>query len=166
MSENAGEGIDTISTVLSSYALGANVENLKFTGAGNFVGTGNSLANIITGAAGNDTLDGSVGADTMSGGLGNDTIVDDPGDVVRYETSNGGRDLIQTTLLSYAIGSATVEDLTFVGTGNFSGDGNALANTLVGGAGDDVLNGRAGATPCKACGRRHLCRRQCRRRRH
>jgi len=146
VSENAGEGIDTISTGLSSYALGANVENLKFTGSGNFIGTGNSLANIITGGAGNDTLDGSTGADTMSGGLGNDTyLVDDLGDVVRYETATGGRDLIKTTLLSYAIGSATVEDLTFVGTGNFSGDGNTLANTLVGGAGDDVLNGRAGA---------------------
>jgi len=146
VSENAGEGTDTISTVLASYGLGANVEKLKFTGAGNFVGTGNSLANTITGGAGNDTLDGGAGADTMIGGLGNDTyLVDDAGDVVRYEAANGGRDLVRTTLLGYALGSTTLEDLTFAGTGNFAGDGNSLANTLVGGAGDDVLNGRAGA---------------------
>lgn len=32
------------------------MENLTYTGGGNFTGTGNSLANIITGNAGADVL--------------------------------------------------------------------------------------------------------------
>ena len=75
VAENADEGTDTVNTNLGSYTLGANVENLNFTGAGNFAGTGNTLANVIAGGAGNDTLDdgGVGGADTMNGGAGNDT---------------------------------------------------------------------------------------------
>ena len=44
------------------------MENLTFIGVGNFTGTGNGLANVITGGAGNDTLNGGAGADTMIGG--------------------------------------------------------------------------------------------------
>jgi hypothetical protein len=54
VTENAGEGTDTVRTSLSSYTLGANVENLIFTGSGNLAGTGNALGNGITGGAGND----------------------------------------------------------------------------------------------------------------
>ena len=41
-----------------TYTLGANVENLTLTGSGDINGTGNGLANVITGNAGNNTLDG------------------------------------------------------------------------------------------------------------
>ena len=64
--EAVGGGTDTVQTTLSSYTLGANVENLTFTGTGNFKGTGNGLANVITGGAGNDTLDGGAGSDTAA----------------------------------------------------------------------------------------------------
>src|SRR5262245_14114237 len=141
--ENLGEGTDTVQTALNSYTLGANLENLTFTGTGNFSGTGNALANTITGGAGNDTIDGGAGIDTMIGGAGNDTYsVDNSGDVIT-EAANAGIDTVLSTALSYTLGG-NVDNLIFVGTGNFTGTGNALANTIVGGAGNDTLNGAAG----------------------
>jgi len=141
--ENLGEGTDTVQTALNSYTLGANLENLTFTGTGNFSGTGNALANTITGAAGNDTIDGGAGIDTMNGGAGNDTYrVDDSGDVIN-EAAGAGIDTVLSTALAYTL-SGNVDNLIFVGAGNFNGTGNALANTIVGGAGNDTLNGGGG----------------------
>ncbi len=73
--ELPGEGTDTVHTTLSNYTLGENVERLKFTGSGDFTGTGNELDNLITGGAGTDTLDGGDGKDTLRGGLGNDVLI-------------------------------------------------------------------------------------------
>ena len=161
VSENPGEGTDTVRTTLSSYTLGADVENLVFVGMGGFAGVGNSLNNSIaggvggdnltggagndtlTGAAGNDTLNGGAGADKMAGGLGNDTyIVDIVGDVVT-ESLNQGTDTVRTTLSSYTLG-ADVENLVFVGMGGFAGVGNSLNNSIAGGVGGDNLTGGAG----------------------
>ncbi|KPH02758.1 hypothetical protein AEQ67_00010, partial [Pseudomonas sp. RIT-PI-q] len=112
--EVAGGGTDTVQTSLASYTLGGNVENLTYTGAGNFTGTGNALANIITGGVGNDvlnggdgndTLNGGLGADVMNGGAGNDTfVVDNVGDTVT-EALGGGTDLVQTSLTNYLLGA-------------------------------------------------------------
>jgi serralysin len=80
----------------------------------------------------------------MIGGAGTDTyIVDDTGDVV-IENPGAGTDTVRTTLASYTLGS-DVENLVFIGTGNFVGIGNGLANRITGGAGNDTLNGGAGA---------------------
>lgn len=73
--ENAGEGTDTVETVLSGFTLGANLETLIYTGSGAFTGRGNGLANVLIGGAGNDTLTGLGGNDTINGGLGDDTVV-------------------------------------------------------------------------------------------
>nr|WP_320201853.1 calcium-binding protein [Agrobacterium sp. rho-13.3]MDX8311632.1 calcium-binding protein [Agrobacterium sp. rho-13.3] len=131
--ENAGEGTDTVQTALSSYTLTANVENLTFTGTGAFAGTGNALDNVLTGGA---------GADTLTGGAGNDTYIVGTGDIV-VENAGEGTDTVQTALASYTLGT-NVENLTFTGSGNFSGTGNALDNVLTGGAGADTLTGGAG----------------------
>ncbi|RUM10412.1 calcium-binding protein, partial [Rhizobium phaseoli] len=146
VTENAGEGTDTVKTALASYTLGANVENLVSTGTAAFAGTGNELANAITGGVGADTLDGGAGADTLTGGAGNDIyVVDNIGDVV-VEAAGGGTDTIKTVLNSYSLASlANVENLTFTGTGDFSGSGNAAVNVITGGAGNDILDGGAGA---------------------
>ncbi|TAY69455.1 M10 family metallopeptidase, partial [Rhizobium leguminosarum] len=143
VTENANEGIDTVRTTLARYMLGSNVENLTYMGAVAFTGTGNDLANTIRGAAGADTLDGKAGADILIGGAGDDTyIVDNLADVVT-ERPNEGADLVKTTLSSYAL-TNNVEKLTFIGTGDFAGTGNGLANTINGGAGNDTLDGGAG----------------------
>ena len=77
LTELANQGTDTVITELASYSLAtrANVENLTFTGAGDFAGTGNGLGNIITGAAGNDVLNGGNGNDVLSGDTGTDQLV-------------------------------------------------------------------------------------------
>ncbi|WP_162183339.1 beta strand repeat-containing protein, partial [Neorhizobium vignae] len=143
--ENPNEGTDTVQTTLASYIVGTNVENLTYTGTAAFTGTGNGAVNVMTGGAGADTLDGKAGADTLIGGGGNDTyIVETLGDVV-VEASGGGTDVIKTDLASYSLAAiANVENLTFTGSGGFTGTGNTLDNVITGGAGDDTLSGDAG----------------------
>jgi serralysin len=98
----------------------------------------------LKGAAGNDLLDGGIGADQMTGGTGNDIyIVDDLKDKVS-EGRDQGIDTVRTSLSSYTL-PGNVEQLEYTGTGNFAGTGNNLANTLVGGAGNDSLVGAAGS---------------------
>lgn len=95
VTERSGQGTDEVRTTLSAFSLAklTAVENLSFIGLGNTVLTGNSLANVLSGAdgtdrlsgvtgndflygmTGNDTLDGGLGLDTLSGGAGSDTFV-------------------------------------------------------------------------------------------
>ncbi|MGO8183008.1 protease, partial [Rhizobium leguminosarum] len=100
INEAVNAGTDEIRTVLAAYSIAAlvNVENLSYTGSANFTGTGNALANTITGGIGNDTLNGGAGADTLIGGAGDDTyIVDNAGDLIT-EAANEGIDTVRTTL--------------------------------------------------------------------
>src|SRR5437868_10143977 len=81
----------------------------------------------------------------MAGGLGDDIfIVDSASDTVT-ESSGQGSDTIKTALTTYTLSAANVENLTFTGTGAFTGTGNSLANTITGGAGNDTLDGGAGS---------------------
>ena len=142
ITEAVGGGTDTVLTLLTAYTLGANLENLTFTGTGNFIGTGNRDANVITGGAGNDTLSdgGGTGIDTLIGGAGNDTYNVSVASDVITETAGGGTDTVRTTLGSYTLG-ANLENLTFTGAGAFTGTGNSLVNVIIGGTGDDTLDG-------------------------
>ncbi|MFT7467600.1 MAG: Ca2+-binding RTX toxin-like protein, partial [Candidatus Pseudothioglobus sp.] len=159
--EGVNAGVDRVHTLLSSYTLGANLENLSYAGTGNFFGIGNGLNNLVVGGAGNDilggglgddrleggagddVLNGNQGADIMLGGSGNDIyIVDNVGDVV-VEGVNAGVDRVHTLLSSYTLGT-NLENLSYAGVSAFVGTGNALANTITGGAGNDVLTGGAG----------------------
>ncbi len=110
------EGTDTIRTSAPSYSLAglSSIEHLVYVGTGSFAGTGNGLANSITGGAGNDTLDGLAGADTLVGLGGNDTYV------VRAETNvveaaGGGTDTVTTYMMSFTLGT-NVENLRFLET--------------------------------------------------
>jgi Ca2+-binding RTX toxin-like protein len=67
-------GFDTVRTLLNSFVLAANLEDLVFTGTGASTGTGNAAANWLTGSIGNDTLFGLAGADRLTGGGGADTM--------------------------------------------------------------------------------------------
>ena len=134
--ETAGGGTDTVTTT-ANYALGDHVENLVLSGdvfngsgvlvtARNINGTGNALNNTITGTNGANRIDGGPGVDTMNGGAGNDVyFVDNAGDVI---VDAAGTDTVMATS-NYVLPTG-LENLTFIGTGDVSGVGNAAANVL------------------------------------
>jgi serralysin len=134
--------IDTVKASIS-YTLGSNVENLTLTnGVVNTNGTGNSLANTITGDGKDNILDGKAGADKMNGGLGNDTYyVDNAGDLVT-ENAASGTDLVNS-LVTYTL-TTNVEKLVLTGTLAINGTGNASDNTIDGNAGNNSLSGGLG----------------------
>ena len=135
-----------------TISAGTIIENAD-SGDGNDTLIGNDAANSLRGWRGNDFLDGGAGVDTLDGGAGVDTldggvgddvyVVDVAADVI-VERPGGGTDTVRTTLASYLLG-LELENLVFVGSGNFKGTGNAAANVIDGGAGNDSLNGGLGA---------------------
>ena len=140
--EVADAGTDTVLSSIS-YALAANIENLTLSGSANIDATGNDLNNTILGGAGDNRLDGQAGADAMHGGFGNDVfIVDNAGDAT-VEIADAGIDTVQASI-SYAL-AVNVENLTLAGSANIDATGNDVNNTILGGAGDNRLDGRAGA---------------------
>ncbi|WP_158565444.1 calcium-binding protein [Shinella sp. WSJ-2] len=150
ITEIAGEGIDTVKAAID-YTLTANVENLTLTSADDISGTGNALANIITGddghntlkgMAGNDMLDGGLNSDLLEGGIGNDTYVVDNADDTIVELKDQGTDTVKA-LVSYTL-SDNVEKLILTGPSDSDGTGNAGANTLTGNDGKNTLKGMDG----------------------
>ena len=93
--ELAGEGIDTVETLVNNYTLGANLENLVIGGTSALSATGNALDNVMTGNKGANTLNGGAGNDTLYGGAGNDRLIGGDGDDILYgqdgsDTLTGG----------------------------------------------------------------------------
>jgi Ca2+-binding RTX toxin-like protein len=95
------------------------------------------------GGAGNDRFHGGEGADLMWGGRGHDTFyVDHAGDRV-HESRGQGTDTVRASV-SYSLAGTHVEKLVLTGSGDLSGTGNSLANTLTGNSGHNLLKGGAG----------------------
>jgi Ca2+-binding RTX toxin-like protein len=134
---------DTVQTTLSSYTLGANVENLTFIGTGPFNGVGNARSNTLRSNGGADVLDGGPGNDLMIGGGGNDTyFVDSVGDNIS-EAAGGGIDWVYSTSTSFNL-NANVENFRQIGAFATNVSGNGLANRLEGNVGNDILFGLGG----------------------
>jgi Ca2+-binding RTX toxin-like protein len=118
---------------------GNDVVNLAAATSRMDAGGGNDF---LTGGNGNDILIGGFGNDTLIGGNGNDLYeVDSFGDVVT-ENLNGGNDTINASI-TYTLG-ANLENLAAIGSGNISGTGNSLDNTIAGNSGDNAIDGGAG----------------------
>lgn len=165
--EAAGQGTDEVRSS-ATFTLGAEIERLVLTGTASIDGTGNALANFISGTAGanqlsggagndtlsagdgNDRLDGGTGADSLVGGNGNDWyVVDSTGDII---VDASGADTVQASI-NFTLGSA-LEHLILTGSAS-AGTGNASANRIEGNAaasnrlsgldGNDVLIGAGNA---------------------
>ncbi|HYC97928.1 calcium-binding protein, partial [Brevundimonas sp.] len=127
------------------------IENLTGS-AFNDVLIGDGGANTLRGGTGADTLLGLAGADvlwggsgalnTLQGGLGDDRYVLEAADSIT-ELAGEGTDTVEARINTYTLANH-VENLIFGGTGAFAGTGNALANVITGGAGNDALRGRGG----------------------
>ncbi len=128
--ELAAGGNDELRTTLASYTLAPELENLSYLGSGSFKGTGNAVANVITGGAGKDTLDGGLGADTLVGGAGDDTYkVENEGDTL-VEAVGEGNDIVYSSV-SWTLGP-NLERLSLSGIAEINATGNELANVLNG----------------------------------
>jgi len=156
--------IDEVRTTLNAYTLplpfDSVVENLTFIGTkGSFFGTGNGVANRITGGPGvdilrgmegddvlvgneaGDLLRGGEGNDTMIGGAGVDTFIGGPGDDLVWDLEAGdklteldgeGVDTVRTEMAVFTL-PQYFENLTIVGTtGRYTGTGNAHDNLITG----------------------------------
>ena len=146
-------GIDTVSyqdaqsAVAVSLALGG-AQATGGSGSDTLVSienlVGSSFADALTGNAGDNRLDGGAGADALAGGDGHDTyVVDNLGDTITETNASaaGGIDLVISSV-DFTLG-ANVENLRLLG-GTLTGRGNTLDNTLIAGAGDNLLDGGAG----------------------
>jgi Ca2+-binding RTX toxin-like protein len=138
--ELAGFGTDAVWTTLNNTTLSANVEILRFNGAGNFTATGNDFANTIVGSVGDDSLSGGGGNDTLVGGAGGDTMRGGDGiDTVSYAAASAGVDARMLAMVlnqgdAFGDGYDSIENLT----------GSDFNDTLIGGGGANLLEGRAG----------------------
>jgi Ca2+-binding RTX toxin-like protein len=166
--ESVGGGRDTVIIPYAHYVMPDNVENLQFFleygndaigNASHNIMQGNQRQNRLEGLAGNDTLHGGDSADVLiggegndvlqdssgqfSGGLGNDTYITGGGKII--ELAGEGTD----TVVSYHSSGfgltdlPHVENLTLGGSTGEWGEGNALANAIVGNANDNLLKGHA-----------------------
>jgi len=125
--ENAGT--DTVRTSLAAFVLSENVENLSYTGTEAFAGTGNALANIITGSTNADHLFGADGDDILNGGRGNDAL-----------EGGAGNDTLRAAQGHDALDGGAGDDLLDGGLGNDTIDGGADID-LNGGTDTAVFSG-------------------------
>ena len=127
ITENAGEGIDTVNSTFTYSLLDTNLENLTLIGTSAINATGNSSSNILTGNNAANTLSGGAGKDTLDGGDGDDTLYGD----ARKDTLYGGagNDIL--------MGGSHADKL-YGGLGDDKLDGGNGGDTLEGGLGNDT----------------------------
>ncbi|WP_409317210.1 beta strand repeat-containing protein [Pseudomonas sp. KCJK9016] len=144
---DGGAGFDTVD--YSTSSAGVNVDIRPGTGLAGIGGDsqGVTLTGIekVIGSAFNDTFttEASLYA-TYEGGAGDDVYYVNGGGVTIIEQAGGGNDEVRVSWKDHTL-AANIERLTYVGTGSFTGVGNASDNIITGGANNDILKGGGGA---------------------
>jgi Ca2+-binding RTX toxin-like protein len=132
----------------SDAARGYGGHDLAFLGGGNDTFYGDDGVDLIFGESGNDYLNGGLDSDLLTGGTGNDRIDGGAGADRAYFTDpmNATVNLGLTAAQNTGHGIDTILNIEHVttGSGNDRLTGNSLGNSLVSGAGNDVLNGASG----------------------
>uniref|UniRef100_UPI00235F4BD8 beta strand repeat-containing protein n=1 Tax=Pseudomonas asplenii TaxID=53407 RepID=UPI00235F4BD8 len=137
-------GVDIIDYSGSSEAVTVSLVNGSVGAGGDAQGDRLSNFERVIGSAFDDSLTAQTSGHSLVGGQGNDTYFVNGTGVSVVELADGGDDEVKTALSSLSL-AANVERLTYIGTGNFTGRGNASDNIITGGTGNDVLYGGAGA---------------------
>lgn len=149
--EAAGAGTDTVfSTIDFALAAAQEIESLRVYGTAGLTLTGNGLGNILVGGSGSDTLNGGIGndllnglggADIMAGGGGNDRYYVDSSDDQVTEAPGQGTDTVSSSVNYTLATDQEIEILRVSGTAGLNLAGNNVDNYLIGGAGNDTLDG-------------------------
>lgn len=124
-----------------SIAVGVVIED-AVGGSGHDTITGNDAPNVLTGAAGNDSLLGGVSADSLIGGDGDDRIAG--GTENDFVDAGAGDDTLR---------GDDGDDQLFAGFGNDVGDGGTGNDLIRSGPGNDTLYGGDGADTLGASNR-------------
>jgi Ca2+-binding RTX toxin-like protein len=132
--------------------------NSFYGGDGNDSASGGAGNDILRGDNGRDTLRGGDGNDTLysgtgdwgilDGGAGDDTFYVDAANTTLSEAAGGGTDTVRTTVSIKLSDAAQIEVLRVADqntTTNIDLGGSDIANEIRGNAGDNLLNGGAGA---------------------
>ncbi|HEX5344287.1 MAG TPA: calcium-binding protein, partial [Duganella sp.] len=139
----AGAG-DIIDYSTSSAAVSVNLTT-KVASGGDAQGDTLAGFEVVIGSDFDDTLGSSTSGHELQGGAGNDIYVLGISSVDVVEAAGGGMDEVQTTAAVLSMANYdNVENLTYTGTANFTGTGNAENNVITGGVGNDALRGGAG----------------------
>lgn len=141
-SANGQGGIDVLTEIEaiigSDYA-----DTLIGNGADNIL-SGGLGSDYLIGQGGNDRLIGGAGSpNTLQGGTGDDVYVVELANNTIIEFAGEGIDTVETSSGSATL-RTNVENLTFIGSGSFNGFGNTLANVIQGGTAADFLSGNDG----------------------
>ena len=135
-------GVNDVNTIVG-------VENAVGT-SGNDSFIGNTLVNAFYGGAGDDMFEGGAGTDKFYGGLGNDTyFTNSSAEIVSEAAGEGTNDVvIASATFALTVGSAVelIQTNNASATVSMSLTGNALAQSIIGNAGNNSLDdGGAGA---------------------
>lgn len=148
--------LDLATGAITSTVLTGSVINFELAIGSAFADrfTAASTTSSLDGGGGDDVLDTAsrAGAISLAGQDGNDVFIVRSAATATISGGNG-TDRVETDLASFTL-PGDVENLEYFGSAAFNGTGNALANSIVGGAsgdtlsgldGDDTLGGEAGS---------------------